>query len=521
MSGTKPLGEVLIDERLISREQLQEAMERQRVTQRPLGKILLEMGAVTEDALIEAVARQVGLPFVDLVAFPPPGSIAALVPRDIALKHNAVPVELRDNVLLIAMAEPTNQAGLREIAELTGYECKPALSVKHRIVEAIEAAAGPKPDQIGDSLSPVIGAAPPHAETPEDKVSMHDLLARLVDDGGSDLHLSADSPPVMRLNGSLVRLEEYPILGPGELRRMIYSILTQKQRETLEEHLELDLSYGLPGKARFRVNVYFQRDAIGSAIRRIPFEIKSLDDLGVPKRVADFASLPRGLVLVTGPTGSGKSTTLAAVVDIVNSEREDHILTVEDPIEYLHRHKKAMVNQREVGGDTHSFGAALKHALRQDPDVILVGEMRDLETIQTALTAAETGHLVFATLHTQSAPEAVDRVIDVFPPHQQQQIRIQLAATIQGIVTQQLLKTADGTTRVVACEILIATPAIRNLIREGKTHMIFSSMQAGGGFGMQTMDQSLAELVKKRVITFETGLERAHNAEDYTKLCGR
>jgi twitching motility protein PilT len=226
-------------------------------------------------------------------------------------------------------------------------------------------------------------------------------------------------------------------------------------------------------------------------------------------------------VLVTGPTGSGKSTTLAAVVDIANNERDDHILTVEDPIEYLHRHKRAMVNQREVGGDTHTFADALKHALRQDPDIILVGEMRDLETIQTALTAAETGHLVFATLHTQSAPEAVDRVIDVFPPHQQQQIRIQLAATIQGIVTQQLVKTADGVGRVVACEILIATPAIRNLIREGKTHMIYSSMQAGGAYGMQTMDQALADLFKRRTIEYETGLERCHNAEDYARLCGR
>ncbi|MFN2613773.1 MAG: PilT/PilU family type 4a pilus ATPase [Actinomycetota bacterium] len=515
------MGEVLIDERLISREQLQEAMERQRVVGKPLGKILLEMGAVTEDSLVEAVARQIGIPYIDLVAYPPPANVATLLPRDLALKLSVVPVELRGNELLVAMAEPTNHAALREVAEITGYECKPALAVKQRITDTIEAYAVTPRDSYGDVLQPVVGTPPAHAETPEEKLNMHDLLTRLVDDRGSDLHLTADSQPVLRINGSLQRLDDYPVLTPGDLRRMIYSILTQKQRETLERELELDLSYGLPGKARFRVNVYFQRDAIGAAVRLIPFEIKSLEQLGVPRKVADFAGLPRGLVLVTGPTGSGKSTTLAAVVDIANSEREDHILTVEDPIEYLHRHKRALVNQREVGGDTHTFADALKHALRQDPDIILVGEMRDLETIQTALTAAETGHLVFATLHTQSAPEAVDRVIDVFPPHAQQQIRIQLAATIQGIVTQQLLKTADGVGRVVACEILIATPAIRNLIREGKTHMIYSSMQAGGAFGMQTIEQALADLVKKRVITFETGLERCQNPEDYARLAGR
>src|SRR3954449_6350791 len=280
------------------------------------------------------------------------------------------------------------------------------------------------------------------------------------------------------------------------------------------------MSYALPGKARFRVNVYYQRDSLGAAFRLIPYEIKDVDTLGLPAVVSDLARFPRGFVVVTGPTGSGKSTSLAAMVDVVNRERSAHIMTVEDPIEFLHKHKNCIVNQREVGSDTHGFAPALKHVLRQDPDVILVGEMRDLETIQTAITAAETGHLVFATLHTQDAPQTIDRIIDVFPPHQQQQVRVQLSTTLQGVVTQQLLQTADGKGRTVASEILIATSAVRNLIREGKVHQIYSVMQAGGRFGMRTMDASLAELVRLGKITHQLAMERAHDAEDLNRLIG-
>ena len=277
----------------------------------------------------------------------------------------------------------------------------------------------------------------------------------------------------------------------------------------------------MPGKARFRVNLYKQRDAIGAAFRLIPFEIKKLEELGVPPSVANFAMMPRGFVLVTGPTGSGKSTTLASIVDLANRQRRDHIMTVEDPIEFLHHHQNSLVNQREVGEDTHSFQNALKHVLRQDPDIILVGEMRDLETISVALTAAETGHLVFATLHTQDAAQTIDRVIDVFPPHQQQQIRVQLAGALQGVVCQTLCRTFDNSGRVVATEVLVATPAIRNLIREGKTHQIYSALQAGAKYGMQTMDQNLADLVKRGRISYETGLEKSHHVEDFNRLCGR
>jgi len=302
---------------------------------------------------------------------------------------------------------------------------------------------------------------------------------------------------------------------------MIYSILTQRQRERLESELELDCAHALPGKARFRLNVYFQRDAIGAAFRLIPQEIKPLEELGIPPRVADMARLPRGFVLVTGPTGSGKSTTLASLVDLANRDRADHIMTVEDPIEFLHQHKRCLVNQREVGEDTKSFASALKHVLRQDPDIILVGELRDLETISIALTAAETGHLVFATLHTQDAPQTVERVVEVFPTNQQEQVRVMLAGALQGVVCQQLLPTADGKGRVAACEVMVATPAIRNLIRDGKTYQIYSAMQAGGRFGMQTMDQSLATLVERGYVSHELGLERWHHRDDFTGLCGR
>jgi twitching motility protein PilT len=352
------------------------------------------------------------------------------------------------------------------------------------------------------------------------QIPVPELLEIVLERGASDLHMTAGAPPTIRLQGDLIRLVDYPILSPRALQGMIYAILPQKMRERLEQELELDMSYALPGKARFRVNVYYQRDSIGAAFRLIPYEIKTVETLGLPSVVSDLARYPRGFVVVTGPTGSGKSTSLAGMVDIVNRERSAHIMTVEDPIEFLHKHQQCIVNQREVGSDTHSFAQALKHVLRQDPDVILVGEMRDLETISTAITAAETGHLVFATLHTQDAPQTIDRIIDVFPPHQQQQVRVQLATTLQGIVTQQLLQTADGRSRAVACEVLICTPAVRNLIREGKVHQIYSIMQAGGRFGMQTMDQALANLVKEGKISQQLAYERSHDPEELNRLIG-
>jgi len=347
------------------------------------------------------------------------------------------------------------------------------------------------------------------------------LLEAVVERGASDLHLAAGARPMLRVRGELTAVEEYERLTPPVIQRMMYAVITQRQRERFEEYLELDFAYAVPGMARFRVNLYQQRESVGAAFRLIPYELKSLESLGVPPAVSNFASLTRGFVLVTGPTGSGKSTTLAALIDLANRQRSEHIMTVEDPIEFLHRHQSCLVNQREVGEDTHSFQSALKHVLRQDPDIILVGEMRDLETISVALTAAETGHLVFATLHTQDAAQTIDRVIDVFPPHQQQQIRVQLSASLQGVVCQALLRTANGEGRAVATEVLVATPAVRNLIREGKTHQIYSAMQAGAKFGMQTMDQHIAELVRSGRVTYETGLEKCHHVEDFNRLAGR
>ncbi len=352
------------------------------------------------------------------------------------------------------------------------------------------------------------------------KLDLNELLNEVLVRGASDLHITVGSPPVMRINGVLIRLEEYPRLTGNDTRDLVYSILTARQREQLETNLEFDLSYSVPGSARFRVNAYFQRNSIGAAFRIIPYKIKSVEELGLPTVVREFAALPRGFILVTGPTGQGKSTTLASIIDIINESRNDHIITVEDPIEFLHVHKKCIVNQREVGTDTHSFSNALKFVLRQDPDVILVGEMRDLETISTALTAAETGHLVFATLHTQDAPQTIDRIIDVFPTYQQQQVRLQLAGTLQAIVTQQLLPTADNKGRVVACEIMVATSAIRNMIREAKTHQIYSSMQAGGRYKMQTMDNSIAALFKNGYVSYDTAMARCANREEMQRLIG-
>ncbi len=357
--------------------------------------------------------------------------------------------------------------------------------------------------------------------TAESDFNINELLVRMMEMGASDLHVTSGARPAIRLHGGLVQLEDQALLTPPVLQRVLYAMLTQKQREKFEEELELDFAYSVPGKARYRVNIYRQREALGAAFRLIPYEIKPLEDLGVPPSVNNFAGLARGMVLVTGPTGSGKSTTLAALVDLANRTRSEHIMTVEDPIEFLHRHKSCLVNQREVGEDTKSFANALKHVLRQDPDIILVGEMRDLETISVALTAAETGHVVFATLHTQDAAQTIDRVIDVFPSEQQQQVRTMLSGAIQGIVCQTLCKTVDGKGRVVATEVLVATPAIRNLIREGKTHQIYSAMQAGAKHGMHTLDQHLAELVRVNKITYEHGLEKCHHVEDFNRLTGR
>ncbi|MEA2438731.1 MAG: twitching motility protein PilT [Thermoleophilaceae bacterium] len=344
-----------------------------------------------------------------------------------------------------------------------------------------------------------------------------DILLEVIDAGASDLHLTVGAPPMVRERGRLRPLD-YPKLNSQDTREIVYSILNNDQRKRLENEWQIDLSYSVPGKARFRVNAYFQRASIGAVLRTIPQDIPAFDSLGLPDILKDFTRKPRGFVLVTGPTGSGKSTTLASMIDMINEQRHEHIMTVEDPIEFLHRHKNCVVNQRELGADAHSFALALKSALRQDPDVILVGEMRDLETMSTALTAAETGHLVFATLHTQDTAQTVDRIVDSFPPAQQHQVRTQLSIALQGIVTQQLLPTANGQSRVAACEVLVPTPAVRNLIREGKTHQLYSALQTGGSHGMQTMDSALADLVRGGTITRQLAESRSSTPEELKRL---
>jgi twitching motility protein PilT len=347
-----------------------------------------------------------------------------------------------------------------------------------------------------------------------------DVLTRMSEERASDVHLSPGFAPAIRIRGRIVPLKEYGKLSPQQTRDTVYSMLNDDQRKRFESNKQLDLAYAVPGVSRFRVNCFFQRGSISAAFRRIPHEIPQLAELGLPQILEEFTRKPRGFVLVTGPTGSGKSTSLAAMIDIINREREEHILTIEDPIEFLHRHKQCIVNQREIGADADDFALALKSALREDPDVILVGEMRDLETMSTALTAAETGHLVFATLHTQSTAQTVDRIIDVFPSEQQKQVRMQLSIALQGIVTQQLLPTSDGTGRVVATEVLVPTPAVRNLIREGKTHQIYSALQTSGAQGMQTMDAHLAQLVRMGRITRKLAEQRASVPEELKRLLG-
>ncbi|MBI3377734.1 MAG: type IV pilus twitching motility protein PilT [Nitrospirae bacterium] len=351
--------------------------------------------------------------------------------------------------------------------------------------------------------------------------TLYDLLKVMIEKGASDLHITTGSPPRLRIDGKLILLDQ-PQLAPAETKALCYSVLTDAQKHKFEENNELDLSFGVKGLSRFRGNVFMQRGAVAGAFRTIPFQIKTFQELGLPEIVNDLVKKPRGLILVTGPTGSGKSTTLASMVDRINSERQDHIITVEDPIEYLHPHKKSLVNQREVNADTSSFKNALKYVLRQDPNVVLIGEMRDLETIEAALTVSETGHLTLATLHTNSAVQTINRVIDVFPPHQQEQIRTQLSFVLEGILAQQLIARKFGQGRVLAMELLVPNPAIRNLIREDKVHQIYSMMQTGQArFGMQTMNQSLFDLYTRGLLSYEDAIGRSSVPEELITMIQR
>ena len=537
------LGELLVQRGVVTRGQVEEAAAREAEEGTPLGRALVDLGAISEHELFQTVAEQIGVPFADCR----PGAVdpdaAILLPRDVAEHHDALPVAFAgDAGVQVALTDPANAEALSAVESLTGLSAQPALAVPDDLRAAIanladttqeglsKQQASSRPEGAATPAGETASTAPPEqpdaagpvlAFEEETAADLDTILADLVKRGGSDVHLTAGLPPMLRQHGELVPLDEYPVNTPDELQKMLYGILTQRQREEFENELELDLSYSVPGLSRFRVNVFQQRGSIGAVMRVIPYEVVEFERLGIPEKVADFAHVPRGFVLVTGPTGSGKSTTLASLIDMINRARPVHIVTIEDPIEFLHTHKRSIVNQREVRSDTHGFAPALRHVLRQDPDVILVGELRDLETIQVALTAAETGHLVFGTLHTQDAPQTIDRIIDVFPPHQQEQIRVQLAGALQGVVCQQLLRTPDGDGRVAACEVMVATNAISALIREGKTHQMYSSLQSGKQHGMTTMDQSLSRLVLQGRTSYDQALERAKDPAEFNRLAGR
>ena len=467
-------GETLVERHVLSRDDLEQAIEESERTKQALPSVLLRLGLVGSKDLTAALAEQMGVRFIDFLETPIHQDAPETLSPELARQYVAVPVDFEGQKLVVAFAEPPSDASLTAVGHATSFEVIPAVADRSELMRAIAMIYGAGDGDAGEFNSNVVVG-----DELEDELHINDLLDLVIQWGGSDLHLASGSPPVIRVHGDLRPVTELPIFNGSQIRQMVFSILTQKQREKFENELELDTSYALPGRGRFRVNVFLQRDSVGCVMRAIPYDIVDFERLGIAPAVMGWAHMPRGLVLVTGPTGSGKSTTLASLIDIVNRERSCHIMTVEDPIEFLHAHKRCLINQREVGEDTHSFANALKHVLRQDPDVILVGEMRDLETISTALTAAETGHLVFATLHTQDAPQSIDRVFDVFPAHQQQQVRVQLASALQGICTQQLIPTTDGQGRAVACEVMVATPrSATSFVRARRTRSTRCSRRA-------------------------------------------
>jgi len=508
-----------------------------------LASLLVSKGKVAPQVIVATFGQLAQMPTVDLYANRPAQDAVQALPPTVANDYAAIGYAFHDGTLHVAFGEPPSSADLDQLSTLCGTRVSAVIGDSAAIerLQALAQVAPAAPDVPATTAVPAAtatqapgavqqmntagngssnGGAPPSpaqaAANAVLDVALHidDLLRYAVSVGASDLHLTSQMPGCIRLHGAIRPIEGCPVLDNETIREMIFGILPASQRERFEDELELDTSHSIPGVGRFRVNVFRQRGTVAAALRSIPHEIPPFDGLGIPEAVRAFSEMRRGLVLVTGPTGSGKSTTLASLVDIINRTKPLHIMTIEDPIEFLHNHKRAIVNQREVGEDTKSFSEALRRVLREDPDVILVGEMRDLETISMALTAAETGHLVFGTLHTQDAPQTIDRVIDVFPTSQQEQVRTMLSAALEGVVTQQLILNAEGTGRLAACEVMMCTPAIRNLIRSSKTHQVYSLMQTGATYGMQTMDQGLAKLVKEGRVTEAVAFDRCRNEDD-------
>jgi len=500
--------------------------------------LLISRDVTSQEVVLGLLSQLTRLPVVDLDHDRPSEQALAATPLTVALEYGAVGYRLDGDQLTTAFGDPPDEDDVRALSVLVGHVIIPVLAnpiAIERLLASIEPpASAPAPVQangsaglMGDAAGNgsaqastnggsggALHASPNREESGEAGLHLDDLLRYAVSVGASDLHVTAGLPACIRLHGAIRPIEGCPVLDNETIRDMVFGILPQSLRERFEAEKELDTSHSIVDVGRFRLNVFQQRGTVAAAMRSIPHEIPPFDVLGIPESIRSFTDMRHGLVLVTGPTGSGKSTTLASLVDIINRSKPLHIVTVEDPIEFLHTHKRAMVNQREVGQDTMSFSEALRRVLREDPDVILVGEMRDLETISMALTAAETGHLVFGTLHTQDAPQTIDRIIDVFPTNQQDQVRTMLAGSLEGVVTQQLLLNADGTGRLACCEVMVCTSAIRNLVRSAKTHQIYSLMQTGGQYGMQTMDQGLSKLVKTGRITEAVAFDRCRNEED-------
>ena len=544
---------------LVSAGQLPEAdsaalLEESGATGVTLASLLVSRGLVAPQLIVTTFGQLAQMPTVDLYTNRPSQDAVLALPAAVASDYGAIGYAFQDGTLHVAFSVPPSSEEIDQLSTLCGSRVSAVIG-DAAAIERLQALAQAAPETTSPPAPPAPGVpaatsvptatapqvptiaqqmstgsngssnggAPPSSLTPAQAaaaavvdVALHidDLLRYAVSVGASDLHLTSQMPGCIRLHGAIRPIEGCPVLDNETIRDMIFGILPASQRERFEDEKELDTSHSIPGVGRFRVNVFRQRGTVAAALRSIPHEIPPFDSLGIPEAIRSFSEMRRGLVLVTGPTGSGKSTTLASLVDIINRTKPLHIMTIEDPIEFLHNHKRAIVNQREVGEDTNSFSEALRRVLREDPDVILVGEMRDLETISMALTAAETGHLVFGTLHTQDAPQTIDRVIDVFPTNQQEQVRTMLSAALEGVVTQQLILNAEGTGRLAATEVMMCTPAIRNLIRSSKTHQIYSLMQTGATYGMQTMDQGLAKLVKEGRVTEAVAFDRCRNEDD-------
>jgi twitching motility protein PilT len=530
-SDNDRLIEILLASEAIDPEMLERARAVQQSQGRWLGSVLVELGAIGPDDLAQALASHLGIETIDLEGVPASEEAVAALPESMARRFGAVPLSVADTNLHVAMVNPLDTLASDLIQARTGMHLQRLVSTEREVRTAIDRfyghstqAPASQPAAVPPPATPAAPAAAPPEEpvqqpsqqgsTEEQFVHVDDLLRIMIENDASDLHLAVGTAPTLRIDGELSPIGDEK-LTPARMGELIYAVLVDEQIAEFEETWELDFAYSVRGLSRFRVNIHRQRGTIGAVFRAVPVDPPSLEGLGMPEVLRTLCLRPRGLVLVTGPTGSGKSTSLAAMIREVNVTRRRHIVTVEDPIEFLHRNEKSIVIQREVGSDTKDFSAALRHVLRQDPDVILIGEMRDLETIAAAITAAETGHLVLATLHTTSAAQTVDRIVDVFPPHQQEQVRVQLSTVLEGIICQTLLPLADGKGRVCAQEILVATSAIRNLIREGKTHQMPSVLQSGASEGMQTLDQALKALVQQGKVIPQVAMSLASNPQDF------